>query len=78
MDFALTEQQQMFRDSVAAFARKELSDGALERAHTAHFPHSVAKKMAQAGLLGILANAVSNEAHLQVDKGLFLSRPLIG
>src|SRR5690349_22472258 len=53
MDFALTEQQQMFRDSVAAFARKELGEGALERAHTAHFPHSVAKRMAQAGLLGI-------------------------
>src|SRR5829696_1754581 len=53
LDFALTESQQMFRDSVAAFARKELSDGALERAHTPHFPHDVAKKMAAAGLLGI-------------------------
>jgi alkylation response protein AidB-like acyl-CoA dehydrogenase len=53
MDFSLTEQQQMFRDSVAAFARRELSEGALERAHNAQFPHEVAKKMAQAGLLGI-------------------------
>ena len=53
MDFALTDQQQMFRDSVAAFARKELGDGALERAHTPHFPHDVAKKMAEARLLGI-------------------------
>src|SRR2546421_2403279 len=53
MDFALTEQQQIFRDSVASFARKELGEGALERAHTPHFPHDVAKKMAQAGLLGI-------------------------
>jgi alkylation response protein AidB-like acyl-CoA dehydrogenase len=53
MDFALTEQQQMFRDSVASFARKELAEGALERAHTPHFPHDVAKKMADAGLLGI-------------------------
>ena len=34
MDFTLTEQQQMFRDSVSAFARKELAAGALERAHT--------------------------------------------
>ena len=31
MDFALTEEQCMFRDSVAAFARKELSEGALAR-----------------------------------------------
>ena len=53
MDFRLTEQQQMFRDAVAAFARKELTDGALARAHSAQFPHDVAKKMAQAGLLGI-------------------------
>jgi alkylation response protein AidB-like acyl-CoA dehydrogenase len=53
MDFALTEQQQMFRDSVATFARKELSEGALERAHKPQFPHDVAKKMAAAGLLGI-------------------------
>jgi 2-methylcitrate dehydratase PrpD len=33
----------MFRDSVASFARKELGTGALERAHTPHFPHDVAK-----------------------------------
>jgi hypothetical protein len=38
MDVALTEQQQMFRDSVASFAREELGTGALERAHTPHFP----------------------------------------
>ena len=54
MDFALTEQQQMFRDSVATFARKELADGALERAHSGEFPHEIARKMAEAGLLGIL------------------------
>ena len=53
MDFRFTEQQQMFRDSVLAFARRELADGALERAHSAQFPHEVAKKMADAGLLGI-------------------------
>ncbi len=53
MDFRLTEEQQAFRDSVAAFARRELADGALERAHRAEFPHGVAKKMAQARLLGI-------------------------
>lgn len=53
MDFRFTEQQEMFRDSVLAFARKELADGALERAHSAQFPHDVAKKMSDAGLLGI-------------------------
>ena len=54
MDFALSAEQIMFRDSVAAFARKELADGALARAHSAKFPHDVARKMAAAGLLGIL------------------------
>ncbi|HYK14207.1 MAG TPA: acyl-CoA dehydrogenase family protein, partial [Burkholderiales bacterium] len=54
MDFALSAEQIMFRDSVAAFARKELADGALARAHSAEFPHDVARKMAAAGLLGIL------------------------
>ncbi|MEO7727778.1 MAG: acyl-CoA dehydrogenase family protein, partial [Burkholderiales bacterium] len=54
MDFALSAEQIMFRDSVASFARKELADGALARAHSAQFPHEVARKMAAAGLLGIL------------------------
>ncbi len=53
MNFHLSEAQQMFRDSVAAFVRKELSEGALERAHNPHFPHEIAHKMAAAGLLGI-------------------------
>jgi len=53
MDFTLTEQQRMFCDSVAAFARKELADGALARAHAPEFPRDVARLMAGAGLLGI-------------------------
>lgn len=53
MDFALSDQQRMFCDSVAAFARKELAAGALARAHAAEFPRGVAKRMAAAGLLGI-------------------------
>src|SRR5688572_10340119 len=54
MDFRLSNEQEMFRDSVVAFARRTLSEGALERAHSPEFPHDIAKKMAQAGLLGIL------------------------
>ena len=53
MDFNLTSEQRAFRDSVSAFARKELAEGALERAHAPHFPHEIARRMAQAGLLGI-------------------------
>jgi alkylation response protein AidB-like acyl-CoA dehydrogenase len=54
MDFTLSDQQRMFADSVAAFARKELQEGALQRAHTGEFPRETAKLMAGAGLLGIL------------------------
>jgi alkylation response protein AidB-like acyl-CoA dehydrogenase len=53
MDFSLDEQQRAFADSVANFARKELADGALARAHSATFPHDVARRMASFGLLGI-------------------------
>ncbi len=53
MDFNLTDQQRMFCDSIAAYARKELAEGALARAHAAEFPHEVARRMAEIGLLGI-------------------------
>jgi alkylation response protein AidB-like acyl-CoA dehydrogenase len=53
MDFKLNPEQQQFRDAVLRFARDELADGALERAHAPAFPWDVAKKMAKQGLLGI-------------------------
>jgi alkylation response protein AidB-like acyl-CoA dehydrogenase len=53
MDFRLTSEQTQFRDSVLKFSQKELSEGALKRAHDPGYPWDVAKKMAQQGLLGI-------------------------
>ena len=53
MDFSLTEQQKQFCDVVATFARKELAEGAIARAHAPEFPREVARRMAGAGLLGI-------------------------
>ena len=53
MDFRLTPEQQQFRDSVSRFSEKELSAGALQRAHDPDYPWDVAKKMAKQGLLGI-------------------------
>ena len=53
MDFSLTEQQRQFCDSIAAFARKELAEGAIARAHAPEFPRDVAQRMAKIGLLGI-------------------------
>ncbi|ASG22243.1 acyl-CoA dehydrogenase family protein [Nitrospirillum viridazoti] len=53
MHFNLTDEQSMFRDSVAAFARRHLAAGALARAHADDYPWDVARLMAEQGLLGI-------------------------
>ncbi len=53
MNFDLSEEHQAFADSVARFARDNLSDGALARAHSPHYPWETAQLLAQQGLLGI-------------------------
>ncbi|MFC4353418.1 acyl-CoA dehydrogenase family protein [Fodinicurvata halophila] len=53
MDFKLTQEQQMFYDTVRRFALKELAEGAAERANATEFPWSVAHKFSEMGLLGI-------------------------
>ena len=53
MNFELSEEHQAFADSVARFARDNLSDGALARAHSPHYPWETAQLLAQQGLLGI-------------------------
>jgi alkylation response protein AidB-like acyl-CoA dehydrogenase len=59
MDFNLSEEQALFRDSVGAFAERHLAPGALERAHSDDYPWDVAQLMAQQGLLGITASEES-------------------
>ena len=53
MNFALTEEQQAFADSVRRFARQELAPGALQRAHSPKYPWETAQKIAAQGLMGI-------------------------
>jgi alkylation response protein AidB-like acyl-CoA dehydrogenase len=53
MDFALTEEQRIFADSVRRFATDHLARDALKRAHTEGFPFDVARLAAAQGLLGI-------------------------
>lgn len=53
MDFRLTEEQTLFQDQVARWAREKLADGALARAQAASFPFDVARAAADTGLLGI-------------------------
>jgi alkylation response protein AidB-like acyl-CoA dehydrogenase len=53
MNFDFTEEQKLFADSVRKFAQAHLAEGALKRAHDAHFPFDVAKLMSAQGLMGI-------------------------
>jgi alkylation response protein AidB-like acyl-CoA dehydrogenase len=53
MKFSLSEEQEMFLDSVRSFARKELAPKAAERAREKRYPWDVAQRMSELGLLGI-------------------------
>ena len=53
MDFSLSEEQQLFQDSVRAFAERELKPGALARAHSKEYPWEAARALAAQGLMGI-------------------------
>ena len=53
MNFDLTEEQRVFRDSVARFARENLAKDALRRAHEPDFSFDLARLLAAQGLLGI-------------------------
>lgn len=53
MDFGWTDEQNALADMVRTFARRELAEGALERAHDPGYPWGVAKKLAEQSLLGL-------------------------
>lgn len=53
MDFELSDEHKLFRNTVRDFAEKEVAPGAIERDKTHEFPHHLIEKMAQLGLMGI-------------------------
>jgi alkylation response protein AidB-like acyl-CoA dehydrogenase len=53
MNFELSEEQNLFADSVRRFALAHLEKDALRRAHDSHYPFDVAQLMAGQGLMGI-------------------------
>ncbi|ENO97466.1 Butyryl-CoA dehydrogenase [Thauera phenylacetica B4P] len=53
MNFNLDEDQRSFAESVHRFAKRELADGALVRAHSPDYPWGIAEKLSAQGLLGI-------------------------
>jgi alkylation response protein AidB-like acyl-CoA dehydrogenase len=53
MNFELSEEQNLFADSVRRFALAHLEKDALRRAHDSHYPFDIAQLMAGQGLMGI-------------------------
>jgi alkylation response protein AidB-like acyl-CoA dehydrogenase len=53
MDFHLTEEQKLFKETVRRLAQKHLAPAAVARAHSDDFPWDVAKLLAENGLFGI-------------------------
>lgn len=53
VNFAFTEEQRFFAESVRRFAEDHLAQDALKRAHDPGFPFEIAEKLAAQGLLGI-------------------------
>lgn len=54
MDFELTEEQKLLRQTIREFAASEIAPGARERDEAARFPHELIPKMARMGLFGIM------------------------
>ncbi|GAA5236033.1 acyl-CoA dehydrogenase [Verticiella sediminum] len=53
MNFELDQDYQAYVDSVRRLAQEHLAEGALERAHSPHYPWGTAQLLAEHGLLGI-------------------------
>jgi len=53
MDFNLSEEQIIFKDSVKNLAERHLKENNLERAHDPNFPKDIARLFAKNGLMGI-------------------------
>ena len=68
MDFHLTEEQQILRDTVRDFAENEVLPGAKERDATHEFPWELFRKTAELGLTGMLAaeaNGIQHASHVR-------------
>ena len=54
MNFELSEQQKLLRQTIADFACAEIAPGASQRDELARFPHELVPKMADLGLFGVM------------------------
>ncbi|PKQ44784.1 acyl-CoA dehydrogenase [Confluentibacter flavum] len=56
MDFNLTEEHIIIRDTARDFAQNELLPGVIERDENQHFPDTLVKKMGELGFMGIMVD----------------------
>jgi butyryl-CoA dehydrogenase len=54
MNFELSEQQKLLRQTIRDFACAEIAPGAKQRDESAHFPHELIPKIADLGLFGVM------------------------
>lgn len=54
MNFDLTEEQQLIRDSVKDFTERHVAPGVKERDQKKSFPHEIVKKLAEQGFMGMV------------------------
>jgi cyclohexanecarboxyl-CoA dehydrogenase len=60
VDFGLTQDQTALRDTVRSLARRELAPGYAERAAGSEFPWDIHRRVADLGVLGLLAGPEHN------------------
>jgi alkylation response protein AidB-like acyl-CoA dehydrogenase len=54
MDFALTEEQQMFQQAAADFCKQEVEEVAIKLENSKEFPMELTRKMAELGFMGLV------------------------
>ncbi len=54
MNFDLSEQHKLLKQTMREFAEREIAPGARERDESARFPHELVPKMAELGLFGVM------------------------
>jgi butyryl-CoA dehydrogenase len=54
MNFELSEQQKLLRQTIRDFACEEIAPGAKQRDESGHFPHELIPKLADLGLFGVM------------------------
>ncbi|MDN5854320.1 MAG: acyl-CoA dehydrogenase [Actinomycetia bacterium] len=60
MDFGLTDDQESVREAVRKLARAEIAPGYLQRAKCTEFPWEIHRRVAELGVLGLLAGPEHN------------------